>query len=108
MQRGQLCRHCGSKCVDEPSESEPALIECVTCSGSGCEECNHEGRYKLTECPRKNLPLWIDELSEAAHYMEQGLPPVVGGSLDQAKWFLQACRKLKSEHAAIDEENAKR
>tara|TARA_R100000951_G_scaffold70820_2_gene59736 strand:- start:9916 stop:10071 length:156 start_codon:yes stop_codon:yes gene_type:complete len=34
---------------------------------------------------------------ELIDYMELGLPPVGGGSLDQTAWFLRACEFLKRE-----------
>jgi len=36
---------------------------------------------------------------------EKGLPPVAGGALDQAYWFIQAARILKNDEAYIRAES---
>jgi len=72
------------------------------CGGEGCQECNGEGRYRLTTCPKRELPEWMGDFLRAAKWMEKGLPPVAGGSQDQANWFLDACGYLEKVKARIE------
>ena len=55
---------------------------------------------RLDGCPnaycREMVPL-----IELADLFEKGIPPVTGGALDQAAWFLQATKTLAHEEAAI-------
>jgi hypothetical protein len=87
------CLFCGGK-----GEYEDGRI-CSHCGGSGqCPECGDSGVFEITECPLK----WIDhetrqfiELAEL--YLEHGLPPVAGGSLDQTVSFLDGTLFIRGE-----------
>jgi len=45
----------------------------------------------VDRCPLKMVPADIWELLEFADLYAKGLPPIAGGTLDQAKGFTQAC-----------------
>lgn len=100
---GMLCKHCSSKkCVDSGTEAEPIEIECVVCSGAGCEKCNH-GMIGVVGCPMTECA----DVAYAVHLcdlFEKGLPPIAGGALDQTVWFLEAARILKNDEAEIKAE----
>lgn len=96
---GLLCKDCKKGCVDAPSPESPVYIECPTCREAGCEHCNDTGRIEITTCPR-TIPAAEDyEVIEAAELYEKGLPPIAGGSRDQARWFVSAARFVWSEKA---------
>jgi hypothetical protein len=40
-------------------------------------------------------------LVELADLFEKGIPPIAGGALDQAAWFLHATKTLAHEEASI-------
>jgi len=51
----------------------------------------------LTDCPLDYVTDDIWETIEYAELYAKGLPPIAGGSLDQAKNFTDACRFILSE-----------
>ncbi|HEW78613.1 MAG TPA: hypothetical protein ENH34_01410, partial [Phycisphaerales bacterium] len=67
-------------------------MECINCSGSGCDECEKKGTIEITCCPLELVTNDVWEILEFAELYEKGLPPIAGGSLDQAKSFIYACR----------------
>ena len=83
------------------SESEPALIECAGCAGSGCDACEQVGEIRLTKCPREAVAEDVWRLIEMADLTKRGLPPVGGGALDQAQKFLDACRFVWAEESRL-------
>lgn len=42
-------------------------------------------------CPQKMLGPKLIEFTRLATLYEKGLPPIAGGSLEQAAWFIDAC-----------------
>ena len=100
IRSGKMCRGCTScRCVDKPSEIEPAIIECPACGGLGCVHCDEVGSFELVGCPHDYADDILD-LVPAVDLFQNGCPPVGGGSLDQANWFVDAARRLKSETEA--------
>ena len=55
---------------------------------------------RIDGCPnaycREMVPL-----VELADLFEKGIPPIAGGALDQAAWFLHATKTLAHEEASI-------
>lgn len=101
---GKLCKTCKpGKCVDCPTDREPATIECPSCGGMGCKHCDNDGSFDLTECPQIRTRETFDFV-ELADVYEKGLPPRIGGSLDQAQWFVSACRFFWSEKGTLKRE----
>ena len=93
------------KCKDKPTAELPLTIMCVSCGGDGggftkdtlCEECNGACENEIACCP---LEFITDDITEAIEYADlyaKGLPPIVGGALDQAKSFTSACRFIWGE-----------
>jgi len=52
------------------------------------------GTFDLTECPLDYVGQEVWDAIEMAELYEKGLPPVAGGSLDQCRSFLAACRMV--------------
>jgi hypothetical protein len=70
-------------------------MQCPTCEGGGCEHCN-DGRFEIPGCPNR----YIGELVPAINMVDmfyKGLPPVAGGVLDQAAWFVSMAEMLTAE-----------
>lgn len=99
-----MCAGCGNKCLNAPSISEPAIVECANCNGLGCSECDERGEWHLTHCPHELLGNGIGELFVFSELMQKGLPPVQGGMLDQSQWFLDAARFIWNEHDRLEHE----
>ena len=103
LQYGEICKKCGGdpvKCKDVPGEMDPVAIECVSCNGAasaGCETCGGEGLIMITGCPLEIITTDVWDAIEYAEFWEKGLPPVAGGSLDQAQNFLIVSRFIFNE-----------
>lgn len=96
-----LCKGCtATKCVDCPSQREPARVACPHCEEKGCDDCGNRGYIQLTSCPQRATGD-AHAVIEAASLYEKGLPLVTGGQLDQPSWFLHACRFLWGEQARL-------
>jgi len=103
IRQGKLCRGCSSKqCKDEGTEREPIEIECPQCRGQGCSECN-QGSIRVLGCPNRVCSPIVDAV-ELCDLYAKGLPPVLGGALDQAVWFLEAAKLLEVEELTIKAE----
>ena len=73
---------------------------CVYCDGKGCESCNGTGDTEIKGCPNTFCSDVVPAI-ELIELFHKGLPPVSGGVLDQANWFIEAARQLKRDEAAI-------
>jgi hypothetical protein len=103
IRQGLLCRNCSDKeCRDIGSDQEPIEIECPQCRGQGCSECN-QGSVAVQGCPNQYCRSMIDVVGLCDLY-ERGLPPIAGGALDQAAWFLEAANRLKHEEQTLKAE----
>lgn len=103
-----LCRNCkAGKCSNAPTPDEPVYVECTECGELGCEHCGGTGKVEITQCPRGLVEIEDYDVIEAAELYEKGLPPVAGGSRDQARWFAQAARFVSSEKAMITQQMMK-
>jgi hypothetical protein len=95
-----LCRHCTDKqCNDIGTDDEPLTLECQSCDGAGCDQCD-EGQIKIKGCPQK----YCKEVVSAVTLIDlfsKGLPPIAGGALDQSIWFLEAAKVLGNEEALV-------
>jgi hypothetical protein len=97
IRTGKLCKGCtANKCNDAPTPSEPAIIGCPACDGLGCVHCEMLGSFEISDCPQSKVSDFVDFI-QASDLFHQGCPPVMGGSLDQACWFLDAAQRLKTE-----------
>jgi len=67
------------------------------CGGGGCVDCDDRGSFEVTRCPQLEITADVIEAVELAGMMRRGLPPVTGGSLDQAEQFLEAARLIWRE-----------
>lgn len=99
IRTGKVCKSCRSKCHELPTEHERLEIECPTCNGGGCDECE-DGYVEIKECPKKYCSEVIPAL-DLIDFFGKGMPPVAGGTLDQTVSFLQAARQLQSDEAYL-------
>ena len=107
IRSGALCKACSrSKCVDMPTPESPLVIACPICGEVGCDACNETGYYELTECPSKMISDVVSFI-RFADLFHKGCPPVDGGALDQANWFLDASSQLKNDDALVLAESKK-
>lgn len=74
------------------------MVECPLCAGCGCDECR-DGQIEVTQCPQLEITADVMQAVELAELMRHGLPPVAGGSLDQAAVFVEAARMIWAETA---------
>lgn len=99
LQYGGVCRDCKGlhKCKDKPTALSPISMECTECSGLGCKECKDVGTVDIEVCPLYCIGSDMQEVLEYADLYKKGLPPVMGGSLDQSKSFILACNFIFRE-----------
>jgi len=72
-------------------------MKCIGCDGSGCDECEGTGAITITNCPLMLVTSDVWEIIALTELFEKGLPPVAGGTLDQAKIFVEAARFIMHE-----------
>lgn len=70
---------------------------CPVCNDRGCFECDGRGQIEIVCCPMDYVTEDIIQLLEYAELFKKGLPPIAGGTLDQAKNFLSAARMVFNE-----------
>jgi hypothetical protein len=96
IRAAKLCRSCGNgRCRDLGTDAEPIEIDCPQCGGEGCQACD-KGAFKVIGCPNQYCRE-ITGTIELIELFKKGLPPVAGGSLDQAAWFISAAATLERE-----------
>ena len=76
-------------------------MACPVCDEKGCDECDGSGNYEITDCPQKQIDEELRQFLDLYDLFEKGIPPINGGALDQASWFLKAVRFLRSEESRI-------
>ena len=72
------------------------------CRGLGCDECE-DGYFAIAGCPNAYVRRLLPALRLADMY-EKGLPPIAGGTLDQAASFIDFVRQLDYEDALVKAE----
>lgn len=103
IRQGKLCRNCTDKeCRDLGTKQEPIEIECVTCGGVGCENCN-QGVVAIIGCPSRACT-GVGSVCQLIDLFDKGLPPIAGGALDQSASFLAAVSILHNEESRIKNE----
>lgn len=76
--------------MDAGTENEPLEIECPECDGLGCDACS-DGSIRIDGCPNVYCST-IAPVINIIELFEKGLPPIVGGVLDQSASFLTAAK----------------
>lgn len=74
-------------------------MECPTCFGLGCEHCD-SGEVRIEGCPQNACRDMFDTI-EIIDLFYKGLPPVVGGVLNQAAWFIDAAKRFSQEEIRV-------
>ncbi len=80
------------------------MIACPTCDEQGCAECNQQGFFCISDCPKNHIDLEFYHITKLADWLQSGLPPVAGGALNQAAWFMDFAKLLKSEITIAENE----
>jgi hypothetical protein len=97
-----LCKHCTpGRCCDLPTANEPIILACPHCDDRGCKHCDDKGTFQIKECPNKYCGELIDVFG-VSEMFAKGIPPISGGLLDQAAWFIDFHRSQQ-----IEDEKAK-
>jgi hypothetical protein len=79
-------------------------MECPECNGAGCDECGNTGQFTIIGCPNK-FCRDVVKVTRLADLFEKGLPPIAGGALDQAAWFLDAVQILSNDECELRRQN---
>jgi hypothetical protein len=84
-------------------------IPCEICNergsdqlGNPCQECDGQGYWSLTECPRRFVGPRFSQEINLASYATRGLLPLPGAMLDQPHWFFDLIRVLENETNKIE------
>jgi hypothetical protein len=107
----------GHRCSEDQAEREifgcderiedPWFIECPFCD-EGCDECE-EGNILFYRCPNHYLSgTEMEVIREWSTLKEHKTWPVLGGTDDQAAWFMDAVRFLDQEASAFKERQRER
>jgi len=73
-------------------------MQCVECEGAGCEACGGRGEIEIAHCPLGELDMETRRFIDLARlYLDYGLPPVAGGSLDQTACFIDGAAFVAGE-----------
>ncbi len=80
------------------------VYNCPSCEGGGCDKCEGSGQFKLEQCPRKAIPLYVQEFLDYAELYRKGLAPEHGGTLDQLHSFNVYSRFVWGEQDKYDAE----
>lgn len=70
---------------------------CPGCEGRGCKGCDEKGEIDITECPLETITNDVREIIALTELFQKGLPPISGGTLEQAKVFVEAARFIIGE-----------
>ena len=73
------------------------MADCPVCKGRGCDACGKTGRFEITQCPMLLIERSFWDLMDMVDFYEKGIPPVVGGLLDQTAWFVAFARQVFDE-----------
>ena len=103
IRQGKLCKECKpTQCNELGSDLEPNVIECPSCDGVGCEQCEKTGGIKIAGCPNVACSQMAPTI-DLIDMFHGGMPPIIGGVLDQAAWFIDAAKWLKRDEAKAKE-----
>jgi hypothetical protein len=75
-------------------------MACPECEEMGCEHCKETGQIRITTCPHSEI-VDLQQFFPLADLFKEGVPPIAGGALDQAQWFLTASRQLKCDESVF-------
>jgi hypothetical protein len=94
-----LCKSCKGSCED----SEGVEINCPSCNGSGCEQCNN-GRFQVKGCPKQEIDATTLQTLEFSEWIEKGFLPSEGGLLNQSASLMAHCKAYGNEVNRIEAE----
>ena len=95
-----LCRYCTrGTCRSLCTADNRVEVECPLCDGDGCKECQ-DGTFELDGCPNSFCSQIISSL-DLFELFQKGLPPIVGGVLDQSIGFIEAAQFFQAEEGKV-------
>lgn len=98
---------CGRGCQCVGKKGQRITIECHECDGDGmiggkdCEVCGGIGEIELKRCAVVETADIVDLVTCLELFLDNGLPPVAGGVLDQAAWFVAAAKYYDIQRARL-------
>jgi hypothetical protein len=104
IRAGLVCGGCGINCRNKPTTAEPLVVACPNCDEQLCDDCQNQGFFLVDDCPKQAIDLELYQATRLAGFLDSGLPPVAGGTLNQAAWFLDFAACLKSETGMAEAE----
>lgn len=77
--------------------TEPTLAVCPRCGrkDDDCPSCGGRGTYVIDKNAVPSIAYRVAQLAEM--YLDHGIPPVSGGSLEQSNWFVEAANFVVSD-----------
>jgi len=97
-------------CVED-TEYKQDSIPCFTCGGedTNCSICHGSNIHNVYHCPRKFVKeTHFEIVRTAARAKNFKIWPIVGGSLDQSRSFIQAFDLIVNEISNIEQEELKK
>lgn len=83
------------------------MVQCWACDegefGDDCPECHGTKQVCLTRCVFKETAGVVDRVQMFELFLDRGLPPIVGGVLDQSAWFVNSANYYQSQRAKANE-----
>ena len=104
MQYSKECKRCPGigRCKDKPNKSTPMELTCPICNGAGdiveCKECD-DGLIIIVDCPLHFIGDDAMEYIRFVRLYDKGMPPILGGVLDQSNVFIEATEFIASQEA---------
>jgi len=77
------------------------------CNELGCPACDQLGYYLIPGCPKETIDQELLNCVSVIDFAKRGVMPVIGGSLDQSNWFLDAFHFMLEEERRTEAENWK-
>lgn len=77
-------------------------MPCPGCNGAGCDQCDQEGSFYLTQCPKQFIGAELAQMLPLVDLFFEGTPPVAGGTLDQTKFFFDFATLVRSEDNLLE------
>jgi hypothetical protein len=84
------------------------FIECATCDegeyADDCPDCHGTQQVELTRCVFKETASVVDNVQMFELWLDRGLPPLLGGVLDQTAWFVNSANYYQSQRGKVSNE----
>jgi hypothetical protein len=102
-----ICRSCTrGQCRDISEKPNLLEIECPSCNGGGCEDCQ-DGVFAIEGCPNSYCRSIVTSI-DLIDLFGKGMPPINGGVLDQSASFIDAVQFFESEERKVANDRSSR